>query len=283
MSTVRFQMWSEPSALAIEVIGIEAADGEVVATLDLSPEAWMQVDAFSFFHLDPDAWEERDRFDDERGVRMRARLDADLAADLPDDGDALLALMVERDAEAPEDPLLDTASWTALDVTQDVELPADAPAGTLRQGIATAAARGTPLLDVVTAFLDGEGLGWERAEAASEVTVPGGDDTWSLVVRTLEDVEQIVVAVRHPSAVPAGRRAEVMELVTRLNVDLTVVWFELDLEIGTVSAQTGLSVAGIETGPGLVAALVRPAVAAFERFLPALEAVAAGEVDVADL
>lgn len=284
MKSVRFQMWSVPSALAIGVGEVAIADdGEVVATLELSPEAWLQVDAFSLFGLDPGAFEQRDRFDDDRPVRARVRLDPAFAADLPPDGARIVALLEERDASQPDDPLLDPASWTVIDLSQDVDLPDDAPAGTLRQGVVTAAGRGEPLLEAVVGYLDAEELAWERPSPATEVVVDGEPGRWDLVVRTLEDVAQVVVLVRLTTAVPSDRRDEMMRLVTGLNVELTVVWYELAEESGAVSAQTGLSFAGLDPVPALVGALVRPAVAAFERFLPAVEAIAAGELDVADL
>jgi hypothetical protein len=277
-TTVRFQLWDHPSALdaAVEDVQVEGDQVEVVVLLP--PTVWSQVDAFSLFNLDPEDWQARDRFDEDAPVRVRLRLDAGLSGELGGDPDAVLAELVRRDAEAPADPLLSPASWTALELTQDVELPEDLPEGTLRQGVRTAAGIGTPLLDAVTTFLEDEDVPYDITDEGVEVD--GGDEGWVLVVRPREQADQIVVEARWPEVVPEDRRAEMMRAVTELNVELTVVWFELDLDAGRVSAQTGLTTRGLAVGPALVGALVHPCVAAFERFLPAIQAISAGEVDI---
>jgi hypothetical protein len=84
--------------------------------------------------------------------------------------------------------------------------------------------------------------------------------------------------------VPADRRPAVMELITRINVELAVSWFELDLDHGSVSARSGLDFEGIRpTDDALVENAFYAAERTLDRFLPALTAVALEGLDVADI
>lgn len=93
---------------------------------------------------------------------------------------------------------------------------------------------------------------------------------------------QILVFASRSEPVPPGRRAAVNELLGDLNPELTLAWFECQRSTGVVSCRTALDTGGVEVTDRLVRNLLGAAVATMGRFLPAIDAVATGEMDASD-
>lgn len=83
-----------------------------------------------------------------------------------------------------------------------------------------------------------------------------------------------------PFVVPADRRAATNEYVTRVNFGMPVGAFELDLDDGEVRFKTSLALGGASASADLLAGLVWPNVAAMDRWIPGLIAVAQQGLDV---
>lgn len=94
---------------------------------------------------------------------------------------------------------------------------------------------------------------------------------------------QVLCFAPWPQVVDAARRPAVMELVTRINVELTVSWLELDLDRGVVSARTAAVAPQGQDPDELIGDLAGMCLRTIDRFAPAIEAVAVGDLQPADL
>ncbi len=74
--------------------------------------------------------------------------------------------------------------------------------------------------------------------------------------------------------VPEERRPAMMELLTRINPDVAVGAFELDLDRGNVSFRTSIDVTGDRLTDALLERLIGANVGAFDDYLPAIEKIA---------
>ena len=130
----------------------------------------------------------------------------------------------------------------------------------------------TPMLDVVRRFLAGHDIAAERVEGETILRMEGtgANGEWTLWIQTREDEGLCLVWSSWPQAVPEDRRVAVMELVTRINPDLAVGAFELDLDRGQLSLRTSIDVTGDRLTEALVARLVGANVETFDDHLPAL-------------
>lgn len=105
------------------------------------------------------------------------------------------------------------------------------------------------------------------------LAVQGRSGTWMTAVLVREEEEQVLVYSVPPFKVPAGKRAEVAELVTRANFDLILGNFELEWDEGEVRFKTSLDIEGDELSPALFERLLDPNLDTFDQYLPALLAV----------
>jgi Putative bacterial sensory transduction regulator len=140
---------------------------------------------------------------------------------------------------------------------------------------------GPTLADLVAAFVADE-PGVEQVGPASwwfPFTMDGR--TFSVFV-TARDHQLLVHATRqHP--VPAERLDLVHELIVDLNSELALAWFDCHRSNRVISARAALDCNGVEVTDVLIGNVVGAAVETMGRFLPAIDAVAAGEVEPADL
>lgn len=135
----------------------------------------------------------------------------------------------------------------------------------------------TPLFDAVNAYLASRDLDGERIEGEATVVRLDGTGThgdWVLWISTDEATERCVVYSTAEFAVPAGRRGEMLELCSRINVTLAVGNFELDVDSGQVAFRTGIDVEGDRLSEALINQLVAANIEAFDAYLPAVRAVA---------
>ncbi len=111
----------------------------------------------------------------------------------------------------------------------------------------------------------------------------GANGSWILWIETREDDDLCIVWSSWPQEIPLERRGAVMELVTRVNTDIQVGAFELDLSRGQLSFRTSLDVTDDRLSEALLARLVGANVETFDDYLPALDRVLAGEDPVTAL
>ena len=95
--------------------------------------------------------------------------------------------------------------------------------------------------------------------------------------------ETLICAATRIEAVPAPRIAEVRELVGDLNGEVLTAAFDCERTEGAVSARAAVDTAGVAVDSVLIGNVVGAAVEAMQRFLPAIDAIANGELDIADL
>ena len=143
------------------------------------------------------------------------------------------------------------------------------------------AATAQPLFDAVLAFLAEKDIEGTREGDATVARLDGKgkNGEWMLHVSTDEDSERCTVYSVGPFTVDAPRRAAVMELFNRINFQLEIGNYDFDLDSGDLAFRTSIDVEGDRLSAALVAQLVAANVAAFDTYLPALEAVAQSDAE----
>lgn len=107
------------------------------------------------------------------------------------------------------------------------------------------------------------------------------DSEFSVIVSARGD--QLLAYGTRLEPVPAERLDAVHELIVDLNSELALAWFDCSRENRVVSARAALDTAGVEVTSVLVGNVVGAAVETMGRFLPAIDAVASGEVEPGEL
>lgn len=259
--------------LAVAPVAVSADDDAVRLTVDLDEAGWERVRDEALFHLDP-AHLGRGFAGEAPGAayRLVLRLDGPPAADPGDPGDLL--------RERPS-----TADWYAEDVQRELPLPPDAaPGSRIAEGYRTGWAPAppddgdAPLLAACRAWFAAREMPAARVEDATVLRLEGegANGSWVLWLETREADRVVIVWSAWPETVPEERRRAVMELVTRLNPDIAVGAYELDLDRGQVSVRTSIELGDAPLHDDLVAGLVGANVEVFDEHLPALLAVVDG-------
>ena len=105
----------------------------------------------------------------------------------------------------------------------------------------------------------------------------GRHGSWLLIGQAHEERGQAAVYSVLPEKIPAERRAAVNELLARINYGLILGNFEIDLTDGEVRFKVAADFGGAEPSVDQLKPLVATSLAQFDRWLPSLRAVAAGE------
>lgn len=108
----------------------------------------------------------------------------------------------------------------------------------------------------------------------------GDHGSWEVFCRARDPHSQIAVYSLHPRAVEPTHRTTMMELITRANFGLIIDNFELDLDDGELRFKTSLDFSNYRLSGPLIAQLIEHNLDAFDRYLPALDAVMTGGVKV---
>jgi hypothetical protein len=115
------------------------------------------------------------------------------------------------------------------------------------------------------------------------IRTPGATFAGAAVVD--DDEGQLVFYAVRPEEVPADRRADVVELITRANARLAVGSLELDLDAGQLRARTSLDMGAGAVPDDVVSRMVdntvRVAVVVAHTWFPAADSVVSGELTVA--
>lgn len=100
------------------------------------------------------------------------------------------------------------------------------------------------------------------------------DAAWSSFAVAFEEDQQVALYGVLPFAVGAERRADILELITRINYGQVIGNFEMDLDDGEVRFKTSIDFDGAELTLALLRQIFAANVAIMSHYLPALLAVA---------
>jgi hypothetical protein len=139
------------------------------------------------------------------------------------------------------------------------------------------------IYDALSTYFKAGGLDVEEHEDQGWVATDGFGEhgSWLLVGQAYEERGQAAVYSVLPEKVPAEHRAAMAELHTRINYGLVLGNFEMDLEDGEVRFKASADFGGAEPDTPALKPLVAVALLQFDRWLPALRAVIAGEAAAA--
>jgi len=137
-------------------------------------------------------------------------------------------------------------------------------------------AMGNTLLATVEGVLKAEGLEGQTAAELSGIRLgfTGENGNFLCFIRVDEGNKRAVFYAIAPFSVAKDRRADVALLVTRANFDLPQGCFELDLDDGELRFRTTAHFGKGAVDTSVLAASLWGAVAAMDRYLPALMATA---------
>jgi hypothetical protein len=139
-------------------------------------------------------------------------------------------------------------------------------------------ARFMSLVQSVETFLSTENVPFDRDDELGLIRFffVTENGNWMVTVHPFEDAQQLVVFSHFPSVVEEGRRSAVAEFATRVNSDLFVGSFDVDVDVGQVRFRTGLDLDDLDVTQALIRNLVYSNVSVMDGCLPALNRVAHG-------
>jgi len=282
-----------PVTVALERVERAGDDVELTATAD--PAAWGTIEGGLLFNLDSaldDDGQLPPMLGTDAPVTFTARLGDEALAQVGDASGDELAERVATDGDA----LNDTEAWFLARAeaeggdgytTRFSEAGPRVRPGPARVEVRHGDDQPQPgrLLALALSFLRDAEIDVDvLSDTVAGGVVEGENGTFDLVVHSREEAEQLLAYARMKEVVPEDRRHEVMELVTRINVQLTGSWLELDLDEGRVSARCTLNARGTDvTDDTFAENVIWMAVSTLDEYLPALRAVAFEGLDVADI
>lgn len=106
----------------------------------------------------------------------------------------------------------------------------------------------------------------------------GGEHTaYDMLISVNEPTEILVCYARVVNRVPVGRRAAACELLTRINYELGLGGFDMDMSDGELRFRTGIDVEGGALSTRMVDSLVGVCYSTFERYYPVIMRVVYGD------
>jgi hypothetical protein len=123
----------------------------------------------------------------------------------------------------------------------------------------------------------------ELGDGSIVFTFDGQHGRWRCRLFADEELGQVAFYSILPELVPVNRRAAVVELVTRANVELVLGNFELDLDGGELRFKTSIDVQGDRLTPALLTHVVYANVLSMDRYLPGLARVLREGADPAEV
>lgn len=283
-------------AKSLDLLYAEDLLAECRLAFTVDPDVYVEIDRRALFHLEPEArLSGAEGFERDREVRIETRLERDLLAAFasPELTPMDASNIVQRLAvESPEDRLVATESWYALNVTQEIVLP-EGLEGVLRAGFKTTwadpeVALSAPvtgdvepesMLGRLIAYFEREGLEFfrEEGERFIQSEFEGRNGSFELYGIAREDKRQIVVFTVCQKFTPEEQLPAMAELMARANHGLVSGNFELDFDDGEVRFRTSLDLGEDELTDAAIDRLLVANVSAMDLYLPAIEAVMAGE------
>lgn len=135
--------------------------------------------------------------------------------------------------------------------------------------------RGESLKEVVIRFLEAEGWHYQVVESGRVVRagVRGERGTWTCYLRIDAERRTVVCHLLMDLNIPPESRPAVLEYLTRVNYNLPVGSFDMDVDSGEIRFKTGLETPAGELSVGMVRALALTGLHATERYFPGVLAV----------
>jgi hypothetical protein len=272
-------------------LALERLDGvlfEVRLTFSIPPETYRHITAESLFNLTPDSrGPHAEMFNADADVQIEARLDPNLIPGVAVLGDDILVAGPAFAALLPGSPLLETESWYALSVTKEVLR--DSEGGSLREGYQTLHAADDdvltmPMLALAAGAFEEREFEWEDTsdDEVIRAEVTGESGAWPCFVVAREKDSRCTVYSQVPWETPEERRADMAELLTRINFGLPLGNFEMDFSDGEIRFKTSIDVSGDHLSGALFDGLLEPNIGTMDAYLPALEAVRDNRMSVVE-
>jgi hypothetical protein len=125
---------------------------------------------------------------------------------------------------------------------------------------------------------------WHPVADESVVTTgfEGSNGRWACYAVVLEDQQRVLFYSLHPEHVAPEARPAMAELLTRVNFELVLGNFEIDLDDGETRFRTSLDVEGSELTDELLRQVIYANVSTMDHFAPAIYAVASGQSSPVD-
>ena len=280
-----------PDGSLLEVHGLDLAlertDGALVEVrlTFLVPEIdYERIDREELFHLDPILrGPGGESFGPDGDVQIEARLEDSLLPGIAAMGEDILQTGPSFAALTSGSPLLETESWYALSVTQEVLR--DAEGGSLREGYSTLHASGgddlrLPMLAIAAGAFEEREMEWQDTsdDEVIRADVAGENGAWACFVVAREKDSRCTVYSQAPWETPEEQRNAMAELLTRINFGLPLGNFEMDYADGEIRFKTSIDVSGAHLSGELFDDLYEPNIATMDIYLPALEAVRDGRM-----
>lgn len=135
--------------------------------------------------------------------------------------------------------------------------------------------------DAIVAFLEAEELTFIEAKdaTATRVAVTGKSGRWFIFSRVDEEQQTLAFYGTCPLVVPQARRGDVLELIGRINYELVLGNFEMNLDDGDIRFRTSTDLENIEDIAPLIERLFYSNVAGLDAYLPAIARVIHDSVD----
>jgi hypothetical protein len=136
------------------------------------------------------------------------------------------------------------------------------------------------LWDIVLGHFQEKGWQFTQLKEQSALLIPlrGNSGEWLAHVRVREGQQQVSCYSILPLKVPELKRMAVAEFITRVNYDMIIGNFELDLRDGEVRYKTALEIEQGQTTEGLLDRLVYANMMVMDRYLLSLMSVIYGSV-----
>lgn len=206
----------------------------------------------------------------------RSRIQRDTAEQTPQETPAPAEESAAPAAEAPAPaaeapaPAPEAPAPTAEAPAPAVEAPAPA-------------AENAPLLAKVMAFLAEDEWKYEQVQGTTilRMAFKGDNGQWTVIVQSKEVQGQVLFYSISAQSVENGRREAVAEYLHRANYGRPLGNFEMDFDDGEVRFKTSIDVEGAELTPTQIRNLIYVNVVTFDRYLPGLNSVIAGELEPA--
>jgi hypothetical protein len=141
-----------------------------------------------------------------------------------------------------------------------------------------------PLLERVGHQLTARGLTFSRhpVQPLLALRFVTDDAEWATFVEVREQPPRLAIYSSYPERAEPEARAELAELLTRINYGMYVGNFELDLDDGSVRFKTSLELADVELTAALFDRLLTVNLDEAKRYAGAISEVAAGTASAAE-
>lgn len=303
---ISFQTPTERSLpLHVREVTLAADNDEIVKcclVVVASFDSYQLIDIEELFNLNPAVRHETGaKFNPEQAIEIDIRLDEAVLAYLTEltESFEVVQFLLELSKNELGHPLLFTENWYGLYVKQQVPISPDlaTDAAALAAGYSTAWADMEPdgdefeawpetdldvgvqdsLWETVKDFFE-ESSVWSSCTQLPEQTVlrlkvQTEDTLLTCYAQVVEYQDLCSFYSLCPIEIPEAQRLSVMEYITRVNYDLPIGNFELNLDVGEVRFKTSIDVEGDRLSEALLQALTRANLEIMIDYLPGIYAI----------